>query len=99
MTPRGAVGDHRRGRRVHRVGAPAAADGPPMPGIEIDGDTNSCTAGFAAQGPDGFYLMTSGHCDRDAGAQWTYGDDEPLGYMAASENDDSQGTRRGDHSP
>ncbi len=69
---------------------PAAADGPPMPGIEIDGDTNSCTAGFAARGPDGFYLMTSGHCDRDAGAQWTYGDDEPLGYMAASENDDSQ---------
>lgn len=61
-----------------------------MPGIEIDGDTNSCTAGFAAEGADGYYLMTSGHCDRDAGAEWTYGDDETLGYMAASEKDDSQ---------
>ncbi|MGI9125243.1 MAG: S1 family peptidase [Mycobacterium sp.] len=70
--------------------APAAADPPPMPGIEIDGDSNSCTAGFAAQGADGFYLMTSGHCDRDAGAEWTYGDDNTLGYMAASESDDSQ---------
>lgn len=72
------------------LAAPATADEPPMPGIEIDGDTNSCTAGFATQGADGFYLMTSGHCDRDAGVEWTYGDDEPLGYMAASEEDDSQ---------
>lgn len=72
------------------LSAPAAAEGPPMPGIEIDGDTNTCTAGFAAQGPDGFYLMTSGHCDRDPGAQWTYGSDTPLGFVTTSEQDDSQ---------
>lgn len=60
-----------------------------MPGIEIDGENNSCTAGFAAQGPDGFYLLTSGHCDALDGAEWTYGDDAPLGYVATSEKDDA----------
>lgn len=68
--------------------APAFADAPPMPGIEIEGETSSCTAGFAAQGADGFYLLTSGHCDAHDGAEWTYGDDAPLGYITASEKDD-----------
>lgn len=68
----------------------AAADPPPTPGIEIDGESSSCTAGFAAQGADGFYLLTSGHCDAHDGAEWTYGDDAPLGSITASEKDDDQ---------
>lgn len=68
----------------------AGAEPPPTPGIEIDGETNSCTAGFAAQGVDGFYLLTSGHCDAHDGAEWTYGDDAPLGSITASEKDDDQ---------
>jgi hypothetical protein len=71
------------------VTAPTAvADAPPMPGIEIEGETSSCTAGFAAQGADGFYLLTSGHCDAHDGAEWTYGDDAPLGVITVSEKDD-----------
>lgn len=70
------------------MAAPAAADVPPMPGIEIEGETSSCTAGFAAQGADGFYLLTSGHCDAHDGAEWTYGDDAPLGQITVSEKDD-----------
>jgi hypothetical protein len=70
------------------LAGPAAADVPPMPGIEIDGESSSCTAGFAARGADGFYLLTSGHCDAHDGAEWTYGDDAPLGYITASEKDD-----------
>lgn len=68
--------------------APAAADAPPMPGIEIEDDSSSCTAGFAAQGAEGFYLLTSGHCDAHDGAEWTFGDDAPLGQITVSEKDD-----------
>ncbi|MFN8090004.1 MAG: S1 family peptidase [Mycobacterium sp.] len=68
--------------------APAHADAasPPMPGIQIDDDNGRCTAGFAAQGNDGnYYLLTSGHCDEHDGSLWTYGDEESLGYISASE--------------
>lgn len=68
--------------------APAQADttSPPMPGIQIDDDNGRCTAGFAAQGNDGsYYLLTSGHCDEHDGSLWTYGDEESLGYITASE--------------
>lgn len=69
----------------------AAAAPPPAPGIEVDDDSGSCTAGFAAQGDDGsYYLLTSGHCDAGDGAEWTYGDDESLGEITASEDDGDQ---------
>lgn len=69
----------------------AAAEPPPMPGIEVDDDDGSCTAGFAAQGADGgYYLLTSGHCDEHDGAQWTYGSGSPLGRVAASEVEGDQ---------
>lgn len=67
---------------------PAVAEAPPMPGVEIEDDSSSCTAGFAAQGADGFYLLTSGHCDAHDGAEWTYGDEAPLGQITISEKDD-----------
>ncbi|MGB8387345.1 S1 family peptidase [Mycobacterium sp.] len=70
----------------------ALAAPPPTPGIEVDDETGRCTAGFAAEGNDGsYYLMTSGHCDPHDGSQWTYGDDVPLGKIAASEH---EGDRR-----
>jgi len=66
----------------------ASAAPPPAPGIEVDDDDGSCTAGFAAQGDDGsYYLLTSGHCDAGDGAEWTYGQDVPLGRITASEDD------------
>ena len=69
----------------------AAAAPPPAPGIEVDDDSGSCTAGFAAQGDDGsYYLLTSGHCDAGDGAEWTYGDDNPLGQISASEDNGDQ---------
>jgi hypothetical protein len=69
----------------------AVAAPPPAPGIEVDDDDGSCTAGFAAQGNDGsYYLLTSGHCDAGDGAQWTYGQDIPLGQITASEDDGDQ---------
>jgi hypothetical protein len=69
----------------------AVAAPPPAPGIEVDDDSGSCTAGFAAQGDDGnYYLLTSGHCDAGDGAEWTYGDDDPLGQISASEDDGDQ---------
>jgi len=64
----------------------ARADEAVMPGIRVDDESTKCTAGFAAQGNDGsYYLMTSGHCDRHDGSRWTYGDNVPLGKIAASE--------------
>ena len=69
----------------------ASAAPPPAPGIEVDDDDGSCTAGFAAQGDDGsYYLLTSGHCDAGDGAEWTYGQDVPLGRITASEDDGDQ---------
>ena len=69
----------------------AAATPPPAPGIEVDDDSGSCTAGFAAQGDDGsYYLLTSGHCDAGDGAEWTYGNDDSLGQITASEDDGDQ---------
>ena len=64
----------------------ARADEAVMPGIRVEDESTKCTAGFAAQGDDGsYYLMTSGHCDRHDGSPWTYGDNVPLGKIAASE--------------
>jgi len=69
----------------------AVAAPPPAPGIEVDDDNGSCTAGFAAQGNDGsYYLLTSGHCDAGDGSEWTYGNDDPLGQISASEDDGDQ---------
>ncbi|OBH83834.1 trypsin [Mycobacterium sp. E2989] len=67
---------------------PARADGSVTPGIKVDDENSSCTAGFAAQGNDGsYYLMTSGHCDAHDGSLWTYGNDVPLGRITASEKE------------
>ena len=67
---------------------PARADGAVMPGIGVEDETTSCTAGFAAEGNDGsYYLMTSGHCDKHDGSPWTYGDGVPLGKISASEEE------------
>jgi hypothetical protein len=64
----------------------ARADEAAMPGIRVEDESTKCTAGFAAQGADGsYYLMISGHCDRHDGSPWTYGDNVPLGKIAASE--------------
>jgi len=69
----------------------AVAAPPPAPGIEVDDDNGACTAGFAAQGNDGsYYLLTSGHCDAGDGSEWTYGNDDPLGQISASEDDGDQ---------
>ncbi|CQD20177.1 trypsin domain-containing protein [Mycobacterium lentiflavum] len=66
----------------------ALAEGPPMPGVEVDDETGRCTAGFAAQGNDAnYYLLTSGHCDAHDGSVWTYGQNVPLGIITASENE------------
>ena len=67
---------------------PARADAGVTPGIKVDDESSSCTAGFAAQGNDGsYYLMTSGHCDAHDGSLWTYGNDVPLGKITASEQE------------
>jgi hypothetical protein len=64
----------------------ADQDSAPTPGMQVDHQNGRCTAGFAAQGTDGsYYLMTSGHCDAHDGSVWTYGQDVPLGKIAASE--------------
>lgn len=64
---------------------------PPAPGIEVDDDNGSCTAGFAAQGDDGsYYVLTSGHCDAGDGSEWTYGQNDPLGQITASVDDGDQ---------
>jgi hypothetical protein len=58
------------------------------PGIKVEDENSSCTAGFAAQGDDGsYFLMTSGHCDARDGSAWTYGDNVPLGRITASEHE------------
>lgn len=58
----------------------------PIPGMEVNSDTSTCTAGFAAQGGDGaYYLLTAGHCDAGDGAQWTDAGDDPLGTITASD--------------
>lgn len=70
------------------VPPPALPSPPPAPGMGVDHESGRCTAGFAAQGADGsYYLMTSGHCDSHDGAEWTYGNDAPLGKISASEHE------------
>jgi hypothetical protein len=64
---------------------PAAAAAPPAPGIEVKDQDWKCSAGFAAQGADGYYLFTSGHCNHPEGVPWTYGEGTPLGTITASE--------------
>lgn len=68
------------------LAAPTAAN--PGPGIEIEDDNGSCTAGFAAQDDQGnYYLLTSGHCDSGDGSRWTDAGDGPLGQITASDYD------------
>jgi hypothetical protein len=67
---------------------PAQADPGVAPGIKVEDENNSCTAGFAAEGNDGsYYLLTSGHCDAHDGSLWTYGNEVPLGRISASEQE------------
>ncbi|MGD1280557.1 trypsin [Mycobacterium seoulense] len=67
---------------------PVWADPGVTPGMKVEDEKSSCTAGFAAQGNDGsYYLMTSGHCDAHDGSLWTYGNDTPLGRISASEQE------------
>ncbi|ORV50658.1 trypsin [Mycobacterium europaeum] len=67
---------------------PVWADAGVAPGMKVEDENNSCTAGFAAQGIDGsYYLMTSGHCDAHDGSLWTYGNALPLGRISASEQE------------
>jgi hypothetical protein len=71
---------------------PVLADPGVTPGIKLDHENSSCTAGFAAQGGDGsYYLMTSGHCDAHDGSVWTYGKNLPLGKITASEHEGDAG--------
>ncbi|BBY24352.1 hypothetical protein MSTO_45570 [Mycobacterium stomatepiae] len=66
----------------------AAAEAPPTPGVQVEDERATCTAGFAAQGDDGsYYLLTSGHCDAHDGSIWTYGPSIPLGPITASEEE------------
>lgn len=77
------------------LASPALADPGVTPGIKLDHENSSCTAGFAAQGGDGsYYLMTSGHCDAHDGSVWTYGKNVPLGKITASEHEGDAGTPR-----
>jgi hypothetical protein len=70
------------------LAAPVSADPGLTPGIKVEAENNSCTAGFAAQGNDGsYYLMTSGHCDAHDDSVWTYGNNVRLGKITASENE------------
>ncbi|MGZ4577843.1 MAG: S1 family peptidase [Mycobacterium sp.] len=67
---------------------PVQADPGVTPGIKVEDENSSCTAGFAAQGNDGsYYLLTSGHCDAHDGSLWTYGNEVPLGRISASEQE------------
>jgi hypothetical protein len=69
------------------LAGPVRADPGVTPGIRVEDENNACTAGFAAQGNGGYYLMTSGHCDAHDGSQWTYAGDVPLGRITASEQE------------
>lgn len=70
------------------VACPVRANPGVTPGIKVQDERSTCTAGFAAQDNDGgYYLMTSGHCDGHDGSQWTYGDSVPLGRITASERE------------
>jgi hypothetical protein len=67
---------------------PVSASPGVEPGIKVEDENSTCTAGFAAQGGDGsYYLMTSGHCDAHDGSAWTYGNNVPLGHITASEHE------------
>lgn len=67
---------------------PVQADPGVTPGIKVEDENSSCTAGFAAQGNDrSYYLLTSGHCDAHDGSLWTYGNEVPLGRISASEQE------------
>jgi hypothetical protein len=67
---------------------PVRANPGVAPGMKVEDESSSCTAGFAAQGDDGsYYLMTSGHCDQHDNSVWTYGGDVPLGRITASEHE------------
>lgn len=62
----------------------------PVPGMAVQDEDATCTAGFAAQGLDGaFYLMTSGHCDDGDGSPWTGPGGALLGPVTASEDNDA----------
>jgi hypothetical protein len=66
------------------LASPARPDPGLTPGIQVQDESSSCTAGFAAQGNDGsYFLMTSGRCDAHDGSVWTYGNDLPLGKISA----------------
>ncbi|OMC56936.1 trypsin [Mycobacterium sp. IS-836] len=70
------------------LASPARPDPGLTPGVQVQDESSSCTAGFAAQGNDGsYFLMTSGHCDAHDGSVWTYGNDVPLGRISASEQE------------
>jgi hypothetical protein len=70
------------------LSSPARPDPGLTPGVQVQDESSSCTAGFAAQGNDGsYFLMTSGHCDAHDGSVWTYGNDVPLGRISASEEE------------
>lgn len=70
------------------LASPARPDPGLTPGVQVQDESSSCTAGFAAQGNDGsYFLMTSGHCDAHDGSVWTYGNDVPLGRISASEKE------------
>ncbi|MEB3979719.1 S1 family peptidase [Mycobacterium sp. 663a-19] len=70
------------------LASPARSNPAVTPGIRVEDENSSCTAGFAAQGNDGsYFLMTSGHCDAHDGSVWTYADDVPLGRISASEHE------------
>jgi hypothetical protein len=76
---------------VAAVGLAGTAAATPAPGTEVDTEDESCTAGFAAQGPDGgYYLLTSGHCDAGDGSEWTDAQGNPLGRITASIDDGDQ---------
>ncbi|WP_442791170.1 S1 family peptidase [Mycobacterium sp. Aquia_216] len=66
----------------------AAAEAPPVPGVQVEDESSRCTAGFVAQGDDGsYYMLTSGHCDAHDGSVWTYGEGTPLGPITVSEKE------------
>ncbi len=68
----------------------ASAQANPGPGMDVEDDSGSCTAGFAAADGDGnYYLITAGHCDSGDGSGWTDADQDSLGEIAVSEYDGS----------
>jgi len=70
------------------MAVPALAN--PGPGMDVEDDSGSCTAGFAAEDGDGnYYLITAGHCDSGDGSGWTDADQDSIGEIVVSEYDGS----------